>query len=96
MTDWLTFTVSVLACYRLSHMLAGELGPANLFKKLRMKFSPKTNLGKGVRCNLCWSVWCSFLITGYLVWQEFISWPEAPLWTFGITGLAVLIHKLDD
>lgn len=96
MNDWLIFFLSVLACYRLSHMLAGELGPANLFKKMRMHFSPKTNVGKGVRCSLCWSVWCAFGITGYLYWLEKVTASEAPLFAFAVTGAAVLIHKLDD
>lgn len=96
MTDWLTFTVSVLACYRLSHMLAGELGPANLFRKLRGKFSPKTNVGKGVRCPLCWSVHNAGWITLYLWWIGELTLSMSPLFLFGVTGAAVLIHKLDD
>lgn len=93
--NWLLFVVCILCCYRLSHMLAGELGPANIFKRMRGKTSPKTNIGKGVRCPLCWSVWVSFAMTAHLAGFDFIKPTEIALYAFGITGGAVLLHKLD-
>lgn len=93
---FLLFLLSVFACYRLSHLFAGELGPANLFKKMRGLFSPKTNMGKGIRCALCLSIWFAFLITAYLGWLGEVSWKLAPVYAFAVSGAAVLIHKLDD
>lgn len=96
MPSFLTLLISILACYRLSYMLANELGPWDVFKRLRMRFSIRSNLGKGVRCALCWSLHNAGWITLYLFCVDSVSLTMAPLFLLGVTGGAVLLHKLDD
>lgn len=96
MPNFLILIISILACYRLSYMLANELGPWDMLKRMRTFYNPNTNIGKGVRCSLCWSVHCAGWITLYLWWAEVVTFPMSPLFLLGVTGGAVLLHKLDD
>lgn len=51
------FLVASLACYRLTVLVARDLGPFKVFKKLRA-----TKLGPFVGCPFCVSIWIASAI----------------------------------
>src|SRR3990167_3650096 len=62
MSDFVVyFTLSVLAVYRVSYMIANEDGPLDVFVFIREKVSQKNWIGRGLNCVLCISVWLSII-----------------------------------
>ena len=55
MSDWLRFIVAVLATWRVSHLLAGEDGPGDLFVRLRFAVGVSW-VGKLLDCFYCLSL----------------------------------------
>ncbi len=55
MSDWLRFTVAVLATWRVSHLLAGEDGPGDLLVRLRFAVGVSW-AGKLLDCFYCLSL----------------------------------------
>lgn len=85
--SWLLFVLAVLATYRLSHMIAREDGPFDVFAILREKIGQGNWIGRGLHCVLCISFWLSLpaaLLTG-LPWL--LGW-------FGIAGAVMVLHLI--
>lgn len=66
MADWLLFFLLVLACYRLSQLVAIDEGPGSVFLDFRARLGAydrradgeaKTSLGRGIACPHCVGIW---------------------------------------
>jgi hypothetical protein len=79
MMSGLEFVIFALAVWRLSSLLANEHGPAKMFEIFRdwicAKFPGEGNIGDGLTCEWCNSVWIGivttvlfFLVGNVLVW----------------------------
>jgi hypothetical protein len=53
---WPRFVLSILATWRITHLLAKEDGPADLVVRLRARFG-SASAGKLMDCFNCLSVW---------------------------------------
>jgi hypothetical protein len=75
MSDWFNLALSILACYRLSRLIAIDEGPAlkswqqGIFQRIRIKLGAYdygsngeavTNIGRGIICPHCVGVWVAF------------------------------------
>jgi hypothetical protein len=82
------FTLSALAVYRVSFLVARENGPWNLFQRLR---SAARNAGPGrlVACVNCLSVWLSLP----LAWFVGSSWVERIVAWWALSGAAVVLDR---
>jgi hypothetical protein len=85
------FLLALLGVYRLSHMIAMEDGPFDMFAELRDAVGQRTWIGRGLHCVLCVSFWASLLgalgllpmgvATFVLVW-------------LGLAGGCLVLHRL--
>ena len=81
-TLWLI--LSILACYRLSQLIACDDGPLGIFSVIRdaAKASRFPTLSKLLHCPYCMGVWIALVLAVLVMWK-------APLCTFVIYALAV-------
>ena len=88
---WLELTLSILAVYRLSHMVVYEAGPFNLLEKLRTAVFQSSIewLKDGFNCVLCVSFWFSFFIS-FVV--SFRGWQDYLLFSLGVAGGTTLLY----
>src|SRR3954463_8836653 len=82
------FTLSALAVYRVSYLVARDDGPWNLFRRLRSA-AKGTGAGRLVTCVNCLSVWVSLP----LAWFVGSSWVERILAWWALSGAAVLLDR---
>jgi len=82
------FTLSALAVYRVSYLVARDDGPWNLFRRLRSA-AKRTGAGRLVTCVNCLSVWVSLP----LAWFVGSSWVERILAWWALSGAAVLLDR---
>lgn len=96
----LRLTLAALASWRLAYMLTCELGPWDVFKRMRDKLGvpylredgwPITNAGRLFSCIKCMSVWTSALF-GALAFTPF-WWACLP---FALSALAVFVRDKFD
>jgi len=90
------FALSVLAVYRVSHMIANEDGPLDVFVFIRERAGQKSWIGRGLNCVLCISFWLSAIPAAMTIlsvgffrsnFESFI------LYWFAIAGGVLVIHK---
>jgi uncharacterized protein DUF1360 len=89
MSVWLSFVLAVLATWRVTHLLASEDGPAEVFVRLRRWLGARF-LGKLMDCFACLSLWVAAPMA------VFVS--SAPLdlllvW-LALSGAACLLERL--
>lgn len=82
------FTLSALAVYRVSFLVAREDGPLGLFRRMRIA-ADGSAVGRLVGCVNCLSVWIAlplavFVGTSWLEWL--IAW-------WALSGAAVLMDR---
>ena len=93
----LAFVIASLAVYRLSVMLALELGPLNAFAELRgavwryVRGRSDHWLWKGINCPLCLSFWLGWLAALALPWQ---GWAWYALTALALSGVAVALVEV--
>lgn len=85
MPDWLGFLVSVLATFRVAHLLAREDGPFDLVVRLR-QLAGSGGFGRLLDCPWCLSIWVAAPFAALLA----RSWGEGVLLWLGISGGATL------
>jgi len=91
MSDFVVyFTLSVLAVYRVSYMIANEDGPLDVFVFIREKAGQKNWIGRGLNCVLCISVWLA-MIPAIIFFRS--SFETTILYWFAIAGGVLVIHK---
>lgn len=86
---WARFILSVLAVWRVAHLLAREDGPWDLFYRLRRRLGQGV-LGALLDCFQCLSLWVAvpfaFFVAG--------SWPERAVVWLALSGAACLLERL--
>ncbi len=102
MISWLEMLTLVLATWRLSHMLAKEQGPGDIFDKLRLWLGAKETMNFGwtgdtfwsklVVCPLCLSVWIAAIMYLCLPW---LWWGILILAISGAASLLQLVAERD-
>lgn len=86
---WLRGTLAVLACWRITHLLAREDGPWNLLASFRRRLGNHM-LGHLMDCFYCLSLW----IAAPLAWVAFSSGVDRALGWFAISGGACLLFRM--
>lgn len=81
--------MSILAVWRLTHLLALEDGPADLVFRLRTWLGNRA-MGRAMDCFYCLSVWIA-LPFGLLL---AVSWLDRTLGWLALSGAACLLEKL--
>jgi hypothetical protein len=92
MTDFgpgFRFALSVLATWRLTHLLSQEDGPADLIFKLRRLLGASL-AGKLMDCFYCLSVW----VAAPLAWLVAPRLIDGLLTWLALSGAACLLHRL--
>lgn len=82
------FTLSALAVYRLSLLVARENGPWELFRRLRSVASG-TMIGRVISCSNCLGMWLSLpfaWFVGSSVVERLVAW-------WALAGAAVLMDR---
>jgi len=86
---WIRFALGTLATWRVSHMLASEDGPWEIFVRLRRRMG-NASIGRLMDCFGCLSIWIA-LPTGFWVIQR---WEDALVCWLAISGGAFLLEKM--
>ncbi len=89
MDIWLQSVLSVLAVWRITHLVSQEEGPWSLCLKFR-RLLGLGFLGQLVHCFYCLSIWVSLPFAAILpaFWsQRLIAW-------FALSGAAILLERL--
>lgn len=89
--DWLTFTITLLAVWRITHLFQAEDGPFDLVYKIR-KLAGDGFIGKMMDCFYCLSVWVALapgLYFGVGGVQKVILW-------LAFSGGAILLEKFSN
>lgn len=93
---WLRLILAALATWRLTYMLTEELGPFDVFKRIRDRVGvyylredgwPDTNLGRLFSCCKCMSMWTGVLF-GFLALTP-LWWAAIP---FAMSAPVVFIR----
>lgn len=90
--------ISLLAVWRLGHMIQVESGPANMFGWLRNKLKWDQNdhardgsLAELGQCFLCLSVWLSI---PFAVWLAGDNWLAIIPLTLAISAAAIILNQI--
>ena len=89
--DWLTFTITLLAVWRITHLFQAEDGPFDLVYKIR-KLAGDGFIGKMMDCFYCLSVWVALapgLYFGAGAVQKVMLW-------LAFSGGAILLEKFSN
>ena len=89
--DWLTFTITLLAVWRITHLFQAEDGPFDLVYKIR-KLAGDGFIGKMMDCFYCLSVWVALapgLYFGVGAVQKIMLW-------LAFSGGAILLEKFSN
>lgn len=105
MRDFLNLLLAILACYRMSRLIAIDEGPSfsngkrGIFHQLRVKLGAydygangeaKTNIGRGISCVHCVGVWVAIPLSLYV---SGIQW-HTVLWWLTIAGGSSFLWSL--
>lgn len=88
------FVVALLGVYRLSHMIAMEDGPFDMFATMRDAIGQASWVGRGLHCPLCISFWLSLSMLGWLSFVGLIGAPYHLLVWLGLAGGCLVLHRL--
>jgi hypothetical protein len=88
---WLQFVLTVLATWRLTHLLASEDGPGDVIASLRRMLG-EGFFGSLMDCFYCVSLWIAALVACLLMRK----WSEWPLLWLALSGGACLLERLSD
>ena len=82
---WFKFVIAGLAVWRLTHLLAHEDGPGDVFKRLRRVFPSKL-----LTCFFCLSVWIALPFAFFVTY----NWIERAVVWWALSGAAMIIEKV--
>lgn len=88
------FLLALLGIYRLSHMIAMEDGPFDVFAGLRDRAGQRDWVGRGLHCPLCISFWLALSMSGWLALADLMLWQLFWLVWLGIAGGCLVLHRL--
>lgn len=86
---WMRFVVTVLATWRISHMLASEDGPWEVFARLRYRLG-SSRMGALMDCFGCVSIWVAAPISLFLS----RALPDVFFCWLAVSGAAFLLELL--
>jgi hypothetical protein len=89
MTFWLRLLLAILACWRISHLLAAEDGPAGLIARFRVWIGNHL-IGQMLDCFLCMSVWVSLPLAFFVT----RALPDVLVVWWAVSGGACLLERL--
>jgi hypothetical protein len=85
---WPRFVLAILATWRLTHLLAKEDGPAEIFIHLRL-WVGSSFFGQVLDCFYCLSLWVAFPVActiSHSLLDFFLTW-------FALSGAACLLER---
>ena len=86
---WYLFTLSLLAAWRITHLLQAEDGPFDIIYRIR-KALGNSVVGKMMDCFNCLSIWIAMPF-GYFLG---VTWTERVLTWLAISGGAILLERV--
>jgi len=86
-----TFLIATLAVWRVSHLLSGEDGPADIFLRLR-KLAGNSFFGQLLDCFYCLSLW----VAAPVAWMLAATWLERALLWLALSGGAILLERISN
>ena len=89
--DWYLLVLSLLAAWRVTHLLQAEDGPFDLVYRLRQKLGNSV-FGNMMDCFNCLSIWVAMPFAYFL--GE--TWPLKILTWLAISGGAVLLDRITE
>jgi hypothetical protein len=81
--------IALLAVWRVTHLLWGEDGPADIFVRLR-KAAGNGSFGKLLDCFYCLSLWVAVPFALLLA----VSWPEKIILWLALSAGAILLERV--
>lgn len=87
--NWYLFIISILAVWRVTHLIQAEDGPFDLIFKLR-KLAGKSITGSLMDCFLCLSIWVALLPAIYFG----ITWAERILLVPALSAGAIFLNRI--
>jgi Protein of unknown function (DUF1360) len=93
LTPGSAFTVSALACWRVSHLVAKEDGPFDVVLRARARAGSST-LGRLMDCPYCVSVWAAMPLAAWTVRRARLRRRDTLPVLLAISGAACLAEKL--
>jgi Protein of unknown function (DUF1360) len=92
---WFETLLSVLAVWRVAHLLALERGPFDLFSRLHVALQRPGGRGLAalLACPYCLGLWLAALPAAWLGWRDGLALPTALLLWLGIAGGAALLER---
>jgi hypothetical protein len=89
--DPMAFILSVLAVWRITHLLSKEDGPFDLVIRFRKLFG-QGFFGSLLDCFYCLSIWVSIPFAFFFC----IEWGEGVITWLALSGAASLLYKLTE
>jgi hypothetical protein len=89
--EWFKLVLSILAVWRVTHLLQAEDGPWDIIIRIR-KLLGNSILGSLMDCFYCLSIWLA-IPPGFCFGRD---WPERIMLWLAISGGASLLEKLSD
>jgi len=86
--NMITFLISALAVWRLTHLLAKEDGPFDMIYSLRKK-AGRSFWGKLLDCFYCCSIWTAF---PFALWTS-LAWTQILIQWLALSGAACLLEQ---
>jgi hypothetical protein len=86
---WYFLIISLLAAWRVTHLLQAEDGPFDLIYRLRKSLGNSV-FGKMMDCFNCLSIWIAMPIAYFL--GE--SWPEKILLWLALSGGSIILERI--
>jgi len=86
--DWFQLVISILAVWRITHLLQAEDGPWDVIFRIR-KAVGNGFWGSLMDCFYCLSIWIALpfgIVLGNSIWNSFILW-------MAISGGAILLQR---
>jgi hypothetical protein len=89
--NWYLFIISILAVWRVTHLIQAEDGPFDLIFKLR-KLAGKSIVGSLMDYFFCLSIWVALLPAVYIG----ITWVERILLVPALSAGAIFLNRIHD
>jgi Protein of unknown function (DUF1360) len=86
---WIRFVLSVLATWRVSHLLVSEDGPWDVIARLRLRLGDSA-IGRVMDCFGCTSLWAAAPISLFVMRQL----PELVVCWLALSGAAYLLELM--
>lgn len=95
---WFRLILGILAVYRLSQLIAIDLGPYKILQRIRIYLGNHPNsriresLGMGINCPYCLGFWWALLI-GSILFPPGLTWIDWAIAVMGIWGGQTILQS---